>query len=61
MASESSAIVAGKLWWRYGTDLMKMRKIVEQFLQKFIKIYDLQASGTSFSHPIDLLKSLGCY
>ena len=61
LASESEVVLAGKLLWRYGTDLMKMRKIVEGCLQKFIEIYDLQASGTSFSHPIDVLKSLGCH
>lgn len=58
-SSESDAIDSGKLFWRYGLNLMQVKKIVEKFIGSFDKIYDLQSKGVAFASPIDMLQALG--
>ena len=53
------AVDAGKLWWRYGNDLMKMQKIVNNFMEKFNRVYELQAAGVAYQSPVEALKQLG--
>lgn len=46
----------GKILWRYGNDISRMQKILNDFKVDFERIYEQQAAGIAYTSPIDLLK-----
>lgn len=56
--SDSEVITFAKLVWRYGYGAIKLHNYIGDMLDKFEKIYTLQANGKSFSSVLDLLNAM---
>jgi prenylcysteine oxidase/farnesylcysteine lyase len=53
-------ITIAKMLWRYGPfQLLSMKNIVQNAIQRFTNIYILQDESQSFRHPIELWTALG--
>ncbi|CAM9895784.1 unnamed protein product [Scytosiphon promiscuus] len=57
--TSSSLANLARMAWRYGMSLLTMRSMVYEALEKFDRIYELQASGRVFETPEDLWSEVG--
>lgn len=55
-SSRVEVVDMGRILWRYGNDISRMQKILNDFKIEFEKIYEQQAAGVAYTSPIDLLK-----
>ncbi|XP_011643210.1 prenylcysteine oxidase 1-like [Pogonomyrmex barbatus] len=56
--SNWSIISLLKLFYRYGFQPYKLKRHVENMIEDFVKIYDLQDAGQSFANVTDLLSAM---
>jgi len=48
-------------WWRWGMYPMAFKRIPQEFVRSFNRIYEIQEEGRAFDNPEDMLKDIGCF
>eukprot|EP01025_Chloroclados_australasicus_P018855 TRINITY_DN20046_c0_g1_i1.p1 TRINITY_DN20046_c0_g1~~TRINITY_DN20046_c0_g1_i1.p1 ORF type:complete len:510 (+),score=55.11 TRINITY_DN20046_c0_g1_i1:52-1530(+) len=59
--SKYSIVNYFNLIWRYGFAALIFRPVEYKALNRFLEFYDMQANGTSFESPVDMLQAVELY
>ncbi|XP_070565846.1 prenylcysteine oxidase 1-like [Ptychodera flava] len=57
--SQWSVVTLAKMFWKYGFDLLKLRKAVGVLIENFSRIYDVHDNGIAYTSVEGILNAMG--